>query len=203
MEKKDTILDSLDRFIRKYYKNRMIKGMLYALGLLSSLFVLMAVLEHFGYFGTAVRAFLFWFYVAAGAGVLGYYVLLPLAKMYRLGRVISYEEAARIVGSHFPEVRDKLLNLLQLQQAGNGQQAVDGELLQAAIAQKSEQLRPIPFHQAIDLRGNRKYIKYAAIPAVVVLVLLLVSPTLLTGPSHRIAHYTEQFEKPAPFAFVV
>ena len=202
VEKKDTILGSLDRFIRKYYKNRMIKGALYALGLLLSLFLLMAALEHFGYFSTTVRAFLFWFYVVVGAGVLGYYVLLPLAKMYRLGKVISYEEAARIVGDHFPEVQDKLLNLLQLQQQ-NQNVGPDTGLLQAAIAQKSEQLRPIPFHQAVDLRGNRKYIKYAAIPAGVVLLLLLLSPTLLTGPSHRITHYTEQFERPAPFAFII
>lgn len=200
MEKKDTILGSLDRFIRKYYKNRMIKGVLYALGLLLSLFLVMAVLEHFGYFSTAVRAFLFWFYIVAAAGVVGYYVLLPLSKMYRLGKVISYEEAARIVGDHFPEVQDRLLNLLQLQRQGaNG----NDELLLAAIAQKSEQLRPIPFHQAVDLRGNRKYIKYAAIPAGVLLLLLLLSPTLLTGSSHRITHYTEQFERPAPFSFVI
>lgn len=202
VEKKDTILGSLDRFIRKYYKNRMIKGALYALGLLLSLFLLMAVLEHFGYFSTAVRAFLFWFYIVAGAGVLGYYVLLPLAKMYRLGKVISYEEAARIVGDHFPEVQDKLLNLLQLQQAA-ASASPDSDLMRAAIAQKTEQLSPVPFHQAVDLRGNRKYIKYAAIPAGVVVLLLLLSPTLLTGPSHRITHYTEQFERPAPFAFVI
>ncbi len=200
VEKKDTILGSLDRFIRKYYKNRMIKGMLYALGLLLSLFVLMAVLEHFGYFGTTVRAILFWFYVVAGVAILGYYVLLPLAKIFRFGKVISYDEAARIVGNHFPEVQDKLLNLLQLQRQGS---TGDDTLLQAAIAQKSEQLSPVPFHQAVDLRGNRKYIKYAAIPAGVVALLLLLSPTLLTGPSHRITHYTEQFERPAPFAFII
>lgn len=200
VKKQDTILGSLDVFIRKYYKNRMIKGILYALTLLLSLFLVIVILEYFGYFGTVVRAILFWFYLLVGLVVLGYYVFLPLAKMYRLGKVISYEEAAKIVGQHFPEVQDKLLNLLQLQQLGEN---CDDDLLKAAIAQKTSQLKPVPFHQAVDIKANKKYLKYAAIPLAVILVLLLVSPTLLTEPSHRIAHYTKYFERPAPFSFII
>lgn len=200
VKKQDTILGSLDVFIRKYYKNRMIKGILYAFTLLLSLFLVIVILEYFGYFGTVVRAILFWFFLLAGLFVLGYYVLLPLAKMYRLGKVISYEEAAKIVGQHFPEVQDKLLNLLQLQQQG---EHCDDDLLQAAIAQKTSQLKPVPFHQAVDIKANKKYLKYAAIPVAIILILLLVSPTLLTEPSHRITHYTTYFERPAPFSFVV
>ncbi len=200
MQHNDSILNSLDRFIRKYYKNRMIKGILYALALLLSLFLIIVLLEYFGYFGTTVRAVLFWLYLVVSIAVIGYYVLFPLAKMFRLGPVISYEEAARIVGDHFPEVKDKLLNLLQLQQHG---ETSSDDLLRAAIAQKTAQLKPVPFQQAVDTRSNRKYVKYAAIPLGVILLILLFSPTLLTQPSHRITHYTTQFERPAPFSFVI
>ena len=200
MQNSDSILRSLDRFIRKYYKNRMIKGILYALGLLLSLFLIIVFLEYFGYFGTTVRAILFWFYLLVSMAVIVYYVLIPLAKMFRLGKVISYEEAAQIVGNHFPEVKDKLLNLLQLQEKGC---TSSDDLLRAAIAQKTAQLKPIPFQQAVDTKSNRRYIKYAAIPLGIVLLLLLISPTLLTQPSHRITHYSTQFERPAPFTFVI
>ena len=203
MQNSDTILRGLDKFIRKYYKNRMIKGGIYAFTLLLSLFLAMAVLEYFGYFGSVVRAIFFWFYLLSGLSVLGYYVVIPLLKMFRFGKVISYDEAARIIGAHFPEVQDKLLNLLQLQKAGSSQQSADSELLRAAIAQKSEQLSPIPFHQAVDIRGNRKYIKYAAIPAVIIVAMLLFSPTLLTESSRRITHYNTYYERPAPFTFKV
>lgn len=200
MQRQDSIRQNLDRFIRKYYKNRMIKGIIYALALLLSLFLVMALLEHFGYFGTTVRAILFWCYLLASVCLLVYYVFVPLAKMFRLGKVISYEEAAKIIGRHFPEVQDKLLNLLQLQEKGDV--SSDG-LLAAAIAQKTAQLKPVPFQNAVDIKSNRKYLKYLAIPVVVILLLLLVSPSVITGSSHRIAHYNTQFEKPAPFSFVV
>ena len=200
MQRQDSIRQNLDQFIRKYYKNRMIKGIIYALALLLSLFLVMALLEHFGYFGTTVRAILFWCYLLSSVCLLVYYVFVPLAKMFRLGKVISYEEAAKIIGRHFPEVQDKLLNLLQLQEKGD---VSSDDLLAAAIAQKTAQLKPVPFQNAVDIKSNRKYLKYLAIPVVVILLLLLVSPSVITGSSHRIAHYNTQFEKPAPFSFVV
>ena len=200
MQRQDSIRQNLDQFIRKYYKNRMIKGIIYALALLLSLFLVMALLEHFGYFGTTVRAILFWCYLLASVCLLVYYVFVPLAKMFRLGKVISYEEAAKIIGRHFPEVRDKLLNLLQLQEKGD---LSSDDLLAAAVEQKTAQLKPVPFQNAVDIKSNRKYLKYLAVPVVVILLLLLVSPSVITGSSHRIAHYNTQFEKPAPFSFVV
>ena len=200
MTKQPSILDNLDQFIRKYYKNRMIRGIIYAITLLVSLFLVIALLEHFGYFGTLVRALFFWGYLVAAMLILGYYVLVPLCQIFRLGRRISYKEAARIVGSHFPEIKDKLLNLLQLQAMDSD---TAGDLLCAAIEQKTSQLSPIPFHQAVNLKDNRRYLKYAAIPIAVALLLLLLSPTLLTAPSHRIAHYGTCFERPAPFSFLI
>lgn len=178
----------------------MIKGVLYTLALLLSLFLVMALLEHFGYFGTTVRAILFWCYLLFGVGIVAYYVAVPLGKIFRLGKVISYQEAAKIIGRHFPDVQDKLLNLLQLQEQG---ESVHDDLLESAIAQKTLLLKPVPFLQAIDLKANTKYLKYVAIPALVILLLMLVSPTMITGPSHRITHYKTQFERPAPFIFIV
>lgn len=178
----------------------MIKGVMYALALLLSLFLVIALLEHFGYFGTFVRALLFWFYLVTVLGLLLYYVFVPLSKMFRFGKIISYEEAAKIIGRYFPDVQDKLLNLLQLQQMGT---SADDDLMAAAIAQKTAQLKPVPFQNAIDLKANVKYLKYVAIPVVIIVLLLLVSPSVIMGSSHRIAHYHTQFERPAPFRFVV
>lgn len=178
----------------------MLRGLIYAVTLLLTLFLFIVILEYFGYFSSLVRALLFWFYLLVSGLVIVYYILIPLGKMYRLGRVISYDEAARIIGNHFPEVNDKLLNLLQLQQSGSSD---SDSLLSAAIAQKTAQLRLVPFQQAVNLKTNLHYLKFAAIPLVAILVILLVSPTLLTQPSHRITHYSTQFERPAPFNFVI
>ncbi|MCR4829198.1 MAG: DUF4175 family protein [Bacteroidales bacterium] len=206
MPTESNIVDKLDRFIRKYYKNRLLKGALLAVALLVGLYLVMVLLEHFGWFGTGVRTLLFWGFIAATVAVLAYYVVTPLLKMRGLGRRISYDEAARIIGEHFPEVKDKLLNLLQLQSSQAGGATPDGasaELLRASIDQKTASLSPVPFQKAIDLSKNRRYVKYAAIPLVLLVAGLLIAPSLITDPSQRLLNHNTQYERPAPFTFVL
>lgn len=206
------IIDNLDRFIRKYYKSRLIRGGLFAAALALVLFLVIVLLEHFGYFSTGVRKCLFWGYWIALLVIVGGYVVVPLLRMRGLGKVISYEEAARIVGDHFPEIKDKLLNLLQLNEEVSAltsrpkdeeEEPADVSLLLAAVEQKTQQLSPIPFANAVDLRVNRKYVKYAAVPLAVLIVLLLAVPRVITEPSKRLVHNTTVYERPAPFAFKV
>ena len=196
----NNIIEKLDAFIRKYYKNRLLKGLLLSVAILLTLYIVMVLLEHFGWFGTGVRTALFWAFIASLATVVGFYVVSPLLKMMRLGNRISYEQAAYIIGKHFPDVSDKLLNLLQLQQMG---EATGNELLAASIEQKTAQLSPVPFLKAIDLRKNVKYVKYAAIPLAIIVVALIIAPTVITEPSRRIINHSTYYERPAPFAFVL
>ena len=219
---KHDILQALDAFIRKYYKNLLLKGVLCAVGIVLTLYLAAVLLEHFGWLSRAGRALLFWGGLAAVAAVLTWLVARPLLKMAGLGKRIGRDEAARIIGRHFPEVSDKLLNLLQLMEAGSrwpvvGSRKTDApdrlpttdyqppttDLLLAAVEQKTAQLRPVPFLSAINLKGNRRYLKYALPPLAVLLVLLLAAPRTLTGPSKRIVNYRTVYERPAPFAFRV
>ncbi len=196
----NNIIEKLDSFIRKYYKNRLFKGLLLAAAIILALYIVVVVLEHFGWFGIAVRTVLFWFFIVAMASILGVYVVVPMLKMFRLGKRISYETAASIIGDHFPEVSDKLLNLLQLQQMGAES---DNELLAASIDQKSAQLSPIPFLSAIDLSKNLKYVKFVAVPLLFLVVALIIAPSFITEPSKRLIKHSTFYERPAPFSFVL
>ena len=199
------ILQALDAFIRKYYKNLLIRGLLCAVGIVLTLFLSAVLLEHFGWLSSLGRGLIFWLGLAAVVAVVGWLVVRPLLKMQGLGRRLSYAEAARIVGRHFPEVSDKLLNLLQLMDdsADGSAEAVSSDLLLAAIEQKTAELRPVPMLKAIDLRGNRRYLRYALPPLAVLLVLLLAAPQTVTEPSKRIVNYQRAYERPAPFVFHV
>jgi hypothetical protein len=199
------ILQALDAFIRKYYKNLLIRGLLCAVGIVLTLFLAAVLLEHFGWLSSLGRGLIFWLGLVAVMAVVGWLVVRPLLKMQGLGRRLSHAEAARIVGKHFPEVSDKLLNLLQLMDDSSDRsaEAVSSDLLLAAIEQKTAELRPVPMLKAIDLRGNRRYLRYALPPLVVLLVLLLAAPQTVTEPSKRIVNYQRAYERPAPFVFRV
>ncbi|HNA31525.1 MAG TPA: hypothetical protein PL106_00265 [Flavobacteriales bacterium] len=196
------LIEKLDAFIRKYYKDRLIRGALYSVGLLVLFFLGASLSEYFGRFGTTARTVLFWGFLLVAAGVLARFIILPLVKLFHLGKVISHDEAAAIVGQHFGEVKDKLLNTLQLREQANSN-FVNRELIEASIAQRSRELSPVPFAAAIDLGKNRKYLRYALPPLAVLLVLLFAAPSLITDPANRIIKHTSEFAPPAPFRFVV
>ena len=203
MQQQQDILSALDAFIRKYYKNLLLKGVLYAVGLIAALFLAVVLLEYFGWLPPLARALVFWGGVAAVVAVLAWFVMRPLLKMYGLGKRITHEQAAVIIGRHFPEVSDKLLNLLQLMREGGGDQSGDSALLLAAVEQKAAQLKPVPMLNAINLHANRRYLKYALPPLAVILALVVLAPATVTEPSKRIVNYTTVYERPAPFRFTI
>lgn len=135
------LIEKLDEFTRKYYINQLIRGSLYSIALILVLFIAMSVLEHYFYFDTGGRKILFYSFIGMSIAALGFWVFSPLLHYFRLGKVISHEQAAQIIGEHFPNVKDKLLNILQLKrQADHSSQT---GLLLASINQKTEEIKPV------------------------------------------------------------
>lgn len=195
------LIEKLNQFVRKYYKNQMIRGAMYSIALILGAYLLVTLLEYFGRFNVAMRTFLFWLFVASAFFVLVKFFVIPLTKMFSLGKTISHKQAAEIIGKHFPNVQDKLLNTIQLNEQVEGQ--ADNLLLLASIQQRMTELRPIPFSSAIDLRENRKYLKWALPPVAVILVLLFAAPSILTKPTERLIRHGQIIVEEAPFTIKV
>ncbi len=195
------LIEKLDQFIRKYYVNQLIRGSLYSLALMLVLFLGLNFLEYHYYFKPGVRQGLFWSFVGVSAVALTGWVLIPLMHYFRLGQLISHEKAALIIGDHFADVKDKLLNVLQLRnQADN---ALSRDLILASINQKSDEIKPVPFQSAIDLSQNRRYMRYVLPPLLLLIVLLFAAPSLITDSTKRLVKYNSEFERPAPFSFIL
>ncbi len=195
------LIEKLDGFIRKYYVNQLIRGVLYSVGLILALFLGLNFAENFFYFSPSVKTPLFWGFVGVSTLALGVWVFVPALHYFRLGKVISHEKAANIVGEHFTGVKDKLLNILQLRKQADGQENRD--LILASINQKSEEIKPVPFKAAIDLQKNRKHLRYALPPLLLLLFMLFAAPSLLKNASARLFNYNKEFERDAPFKFFV
>src|SRR3954471_21118992 len=103
------LLEKLDAFIRKYYKNQLLRGGIYTFTLGLGFYLLVATLEYFGHFNTGVRTALFYSFVGGVIFILSKYIFVPLFHLYKIGDIISHEQAAQIIGKHFGEVKDKLL----------------------------------------------------------------------------------------------
>ncbi len=196
------LIHKLDEFIRKYYKNLCIRGLIYSFAILIASFIFINVIEYFFYLSSAVRALLFYSFLIINGLYLYKNLIRHVLSYYRLGKIINHTQAAEIIGEHFSDIQDKLINTLQLHKLA-GENKDLSTLIQASIDQKIEQLRPISFTGAIDLKKNKKYVKYAAIPLSAFLLILIISPSIITEGSERLLHYNHYYERPAPFQFTL
>lgn len=193
------IQQKLEQFIKKFYISELIKGaiLFFAIGLLYLLITLLV--EHFLWLSPTGRTILFWSFVLVETSLFLRFIAYPLSKLFNLQKGISHEDASKLIGNHFPEVSDKLLNVIQLNQNQR-----ESELLAASIDQKSTQLQPIPFKRAINFRKNGKYLKYAAIPILVFLLFSVLGDKDIFSSSYkRVVNYDTAYEQPAMFSFLL
>lgn len=198
----EALIEKLDRFIRKYYQNQMIRGAIYFVAIGLAAVLASAILEYFGQFSGGVRRTMFYGLLIGFLLLFAKYIAYPALKIFRLGKTLSHDEASQIIGKHFPEINDKLLNTLQLKKQAEGYGG-DTSLLLASINQRIASLNPIPFSAAVNFGENRKYLKYVLPPVLLMLVLLAVSPSVITESTQRIMTYNVEYLPQAPFSFAI
>lgn len=196
----DRLIDQIDLFIRKFYKNQMIKGIIWFVGIFLATFLMTTALEYFGRFGTPVRAVLFFTFILTNLFVLIQFIFIPLSRLYAFGKRINRYQASQIIGTFFPDVSDRLLNTLQLNDDLSGQEG-NIELLRASVAQRSESLSAIPFADAIDVKENLKYVKWVAPVFLLFLSVAVFAPDLFKEGSKRVVNYSTVYVPEAPFRF--
>ncbi|SFT84437.1 hypothetical protein SAMN05216474_2643 [Lishizhenia tianjinensis] len=197
----DRLIEQIDAFIRKYYKNQLVKGVILFSGFALLSFLVVNLLEYFGRFNSSVRAVLFFGALGIILYLFVYYFLIPLLKLFSFGKRISRDQASVIIGDFFPNVKDALLNTLQLEAASREQKHYD--LLLASVEQKSNQLSAVPFSSAIDISENKKYLKYVVPVFLVVLALAVFAPSFYKEGTERLINYNTHYAIPAPFDFVL
>ncbi len=198
MAENQILLKKLDHFIRKYYKNRLMRGVLWSLTVMTVFYLVFVSLEYFFYFSMAGRMVMFFSFLALSLFLIARLIFVPMLQLIKIGKIISHDQAAQIIGTHFSEIQDKLLNTLQLikqqQVSGDGSQ-----LLAASIEQKTNALKVFRFSVVIDFRKNLRFLRYASVPLAVILLLVLFSPKIISDPTRRIIAFNRAFAAPLLF----
>ncbi len=191
------IHEKIRSFQKKYYLNLFIRGTLLTLSILIGYFVLASVVEHNLWLGQWARLLIFVSFFAV-AGYCSFRFLNQPFKWWLAKRGLDEQQTARLIGNAIPTVKDRLVNLIQLAANEN-----NSALTYASVQQKSREFEPISFESIIDLRENKKYLKYLAIPVAVILGILLINQNILFKSTERIVNFTREYTPEAPFKFVI
>ena len=191
------IQNKLSFFYKKHYTNELIKGLILLFSLGASYLFVTLFIEYFLWLKPVARTILFLVFILVEVYLLFRFILKPILKLIGLQKGISLEQSSKIIGNHFPEVQDKLLNILQLKETSN-----QSDLLLASIDQKAKEIQPIQFAKAVNFKKNIPYLKYLLIPALIWIISLVSGANNdLSNSFSRVVNYQAEYIPPAPFTF--
>lgn len=189
----------LSEFRKKYYVNKILRGLLILAILTGGMLFVALLSEGLLGFEPSVRTGIVYTIAAVFVGVLGWMVVYPLTQLFSIAKTISDFQIADIVRKHFPEINDKLLNVLQLRR----QNVQANTLVAAAIDRKAAEVTPVRISNAINLNLNFRYLRWLALIVAMFLAVYFINPDLLKNSSFHLLNYKEKFVPPAPFSIKV
>ncbi len=198
MEQYQEIIQKIDKYKSRLYWRQLWLGSFSFLTFNIILFLTVASIEYQLWLESAVRALLLSFLITFFSFTLIYLVIRPLLKVLKLGKVKNDEEAAIDISKHFPEIEDKLTNLLQLRKHTA---TSDRKLIFAAIEAKARGFKKFEFSTAVNFKKVKKYGSLFLIVFSVLIILSFISPEVVKESPSRIINYSTAYEKKTPFLF--
>ena len=198
----DRLLNQIDAFIRKYYKNQMVKGIILFIGVLLFTYLAVITLEYFGRFNSVVRASLFFSFIFVNVLIMARFVIIPLLKLKSFGKRISRYQASGIIGRFFPNISDRLLNTLQLSDRIDPNSR-DYDLIQASVQQRSAKLNAVPFAEAINIGDNRRYAMWVMPVVLIMFAIGVFKPDVFLSGTDRVVNFSKEFKEKAPFEYTL
>jgi len=196
------LIERLNKFTKSYYTNMLVRGLFSIVAILLLLFIVFCVIEYFSFLNSSFRKILFWTYLSVAAILAIKFVFFPLIQLLQLTkRRISNKEAAKIIGLHFPEIEDKLINILELKSLTED---FGGGLIAASIKKKYKKIELFKFKSAIDWGTTFKYLKFSLIPFMILFIIFFAGYSdVISSGTNRIIQYNNDFEPPPPFNFII
>lgn len=195
----NSLFKKLNRFKNKYYTFKFVKGILLTFFVLLLIFILFSVIEYMVFLPSGVRKFLFFGFMAFACLLIIQLILFPLLRMVNIIKSIDIKTSSNIIQKHFADIKDKLLNVIELTEIEST--STSRELVLASIDQKINEIHIFDFNEAVTFK-NYKPIFLSFIGSIIITGLIYsYNKSIFTSAPKRIIDYNTQYTRPAPYNF--
>ncbi len=190
---------NINKFVRKLYLFKLLKGLIFSVSILSLIFLLIVAINYFYYLPVSIKKVLFFSYVVVLLFILADLIIIPFLKVIKLLPTISNYKAATYISEKIPQIQDILINILELNEQISDKQNIS--LINAAINQKISNIKLFNFSNALSSKDLNKYYKYLFIPLLILLFFVIFNNNILKLGTERFVNYGVLYEQQAPFNF--
>ncbi|MBK7632152.1 MAG: hypothetical protein IPJ23_15890 [Ignavibacteriales bacterium] len=196
------IITKLELLIKKEYTAHFLIGLVITVIIIIAGFTVFSLVELIGNFNSIVRTILLFVFVLTILGATSYLILIPILKYFNIFKKWDYFYSAAKVGKQFPEIKDDLLNAMQLVSSGKTKIIYSPSLLDAAFKNVYERSKPIRFESIVDFAKVKKFSIYFLLVFVLSALVFGFVPGLQAA-SHRLINFNQEFIPPAKFYFEI
>src|SRR5512139_143187 len=196
------ILKKLEGFIRKDYLQFLLFGVQAFVAAVLINFTFYALLELIANFSSTVRTILIILFILVALGLLVFFLVKPILKYIGSIRKETYFDAAVKVGTNFPEVKDELVNSMQLVSESEKQKLYSPNLIEASFKKVYERVKDLNFQSIINFERAKKILPYFAGITIACVALILFVPGM-NAASYRLLNFDKEFVPPPKFIFEI
>jgi len=176
-------------------------GTVISVGIWASFWFASAGLESIFHFDSNFRWVFFGVIILVLAGCLISLIIPPLLRLSGLLHGPNDTATAKRIGAAYPEVADRLTNLLDLTSARHSR--APSELLDGAVSMLGKQVQGIAFEQVENFGRARYASRIAVAPLLCIVFFLLAAPSSFIGATSRILTPGVTYVRPATFTLTV
>lgn len=199
------ILGSLRRVRSRQINSRLSRGLLLSLASLLAILLIASVLEYVFRFDTTGRTILFLCAAAASVTAIAWLAGSALLQRAGLRSAGSDDSTALQVGGHFPQLRDRLLNVMQIYREARQEShpAYSAALIDASFSDVSRTFGGLDLKPVVDLTSVKRSVRTTFYAAALTAAAFAMFPSGMPQALYRVMHFGTEFAPPAPFEFIV
>jgi hypothetical protein len=207
----DGMLRRLSEARALFYKERILSGGALVATLILASVCFLSLIEALLNGSSTLRTIMFFVGAACNASVAAWFVVLPALRWKKIFHGVSEKEVADLVGNRFPEVKDRLRNILEIfeEQATTGGESrsfrpdYSSALIDASFGDLQKAASSMNFADIVSFAPFRRAIKYLSLVAASILIVFVIPQLELPFAAYRLIHFRTDFRQPDPFTFLI
>jgi hypothetical protein len=203
-ETEKSITEKLHALRQKDERVRIASGFLLVCAAFIASFGIISILEGLFYVSSTVRTGLVLAGTAAVLITAVLFLLIPALSALGIIARKSDLDLAHIAGKHFPEIKDRLYNLLQIaEERKRGSLFYSAELIDASYNDLAEAVKKNDLTASLTYRRPVDIGRSVTYGLIFFGILYFLSPGYFGDAMYRVVHFTTEFEKPQAFTLAI
>lgn len=198
------IINRLEKVKSKYYRGEIYSNLLILFSGLSISIAILVIAEAIFELASSGRTIFVLLLLISIFIACVWSVMIPLLRRFNFLRPISEKIFALQIGDFFPQIKDRLLNSLQLaQDIDSASKIYSAEMIDESLKNFHNEIKDIDFTKAIDTSDIPKYHKLLLMILGGIIIIGMSFPVSFSNSAYRLFHFTKDFTPPPKYSIEV